>query len=149
MVINVGRIGRCKGRPQFPGGMMLCVIFNSPAPVGARPLMAARRGVTAQEEKKSPTRTTARNPNARSFAIIISAVARGKILKPCGMKIVLNCSVFRKRNCFRCEHVTPAERAKAFSRCPDPKGESWSVILSRNLAPHFTQYLNARPEVTF
>ena len=55
---------------------MLCV-----TPAGATPLMAARRGVTAQEEKKSPTRTTARNPNERSFTIIISAFARGKLIK--------------------------------------------------------------------
>ena len=33
---------------------MSCVIPNSAAPAGARPLMAARRGVTAQEEKKKP-----------------------------------------------------------------------------------------------
>ena len=65
---------------QFPGGMMLCVIFNSAAPAGAAPLMAPRRGCAAQEEKRSPTRTTARNPNVRSFTITISAVARGKRL---------------------------------------------------------------------
>src|SRR5512132_3863915 len=74
MVINVGRIGRCKGRPQLSGGMMSCVIFNSAAPAGARPLMAARRGVTAQDEKKSPTRTTVRNPNVRSFTVTTPAL---------------------------------------------------------------------------
>ena len=31
--------------------------------------------------KRSPTRTTARNPNVRSFTVIIPAVARGKRLK--------------------------------------------------------------------
>jgi cell division septation protein DedD len=61
--------------------MMSCVIPNSAAPAGGRPLTAARRGVTAQEEKKSPTRTTARNPNARSFTVIISAFAKGKDIK--------------------------------------------------------------------
>ena len=55
---------------------MSCVAPNS-----APPLMAARRGVTAQEEKKSPAKTTARNPNVRRFTITISAVARGKQLK--------------------------------------------------------------------
>ena len=55
---------------------MSCVAPNS-----AAPLMAARRGVTAHEEKKSPTRTTVRNPNVRSFTIIISAFARGKLIK--------------------------------------------------------------------
>src|SRR6478735_3941691 len=74
--MNVGRIGRCKGRPHFPGGLMFCVIFNSTGP-----LMATRRGATAQEEKRSPTRTTARNPNVRSFTVTIPAVARGKRLK--------------------------------------------------------------------
>ena len=74
---------------------MSCVAPNS-----AAPLMAARRGVTAQEEKKSPTRTTARNPNVRSFTVIISAVARGKLLKGCRVRIVPNCSAFRKRNRF-------------------------------------------------
>ena len=43
--------------------------------------MATRRGATAQEEKRSPTRTTARNPNVRSFTVTIPAVARGKRLK--------------------------------------------------------------------
>src|SRR5438046_9054913 len=57
--------------------MMSCVIFNSAAPAAAG---LTRRGATAQEEKRSPTRTTARNPNVRSFTITISAVARGKRL---------------------------------------------------------------------
>src|SRR5438093_11183842 len=56
--------------------MMFCVIFNS-----AAPLMATRRGGAEQEEKRSPTRTTARNPNVRSFTVTIPAVARGKRLK--------------------------------------------------------------------
>ena len=43
--------------------------------------MATRRGAAAQEEKRSPTRTTARNPNVRSFTVTIPAVARGKRLK--------------------------------------------------------------------
>lgn len=43
------------------------------APKSAAPLMAARRGVTAQEEKKSAIRTTEKNPNMRSFTVIISA----------------------------------------------------------------------------
>jgi hypothetical protein len=73
--MNVGRIGRCKGRPHFPWGMMFCVIFNSAAPAEAGPLMATRRGAAAQEEKRSPTRTTARNPNVRSFTLTIPAVA--------------------------------------------------------------------------
>jgi hypothetical protein len=60
--------------------MMLCVMFNSAAPAAAAPLMAPRRGCAAQEEKRSPTRTTARNPNVRSFTITISTVARGKRL---------------------------------------------------------------------
>jgi hypothetical protein len=64
--MNVGRIGRCRGRPHLPGGMMSCVIFNSAAPAGAG---ATRRGATAQEEKRSPTRTTPGNPNVRSFTI--------------------------------------------------------------------------------
>ena len=67
---------------------------------GASPLTAARRGVTAQEEKKSPIRTTARNPNVRSFTVIISAFARGKLLKGCRVRMVPNCSAFRKRNRF-------------------------------------------------
>jgi len=61
--------------------MMFCVIFNSAAPAGAGPLMATRRGCAAQEEKRSPTRTTARNPNVRSFTVTIPAVARKKQLK--------------------------------------------------------------------
>ena len=42
---------------------------------------ATRRGAAAQEEKRSPARTTARNPNERSFTVIISGVARGNRLK--------------------------------------------------------------------
>src|SRR5262245_28639836 len=61
--------------------MMYCVIFNSAAPAGAWPLMATRRGAAAQEEKRSPTRTTARNPNVRSFTVTIPAVARERRLK--------------------------------------------------------------------
>ena len=57
---------------------MSCVIFNSAAPAAAGP---TRRGATAQEEKRSPTRTTARNPNVRSFTVTIPGVARGKRLK--------------------------------------------------------------------
>jgi hypothetical protein len=60
---------------------MFCVIFNSAAPAEARPLMATRRGAAAQEEKRSPTRTTAGNPNVRSFTVTIPAVASGKRLK--------------------------------------------------------------------
>jgi len=100
IVINVGLIGRCKGRPQFAGGMISCVIPNSAAVLGARPLTAARRGVTAQEEKKSPARATARNPNVRSFTIIIPAFARRKPLMGCRVRIVPNCWAFRKRNRF-------------------------------------------------
>src|SRR5438093_880425 len=48
--------------------MMSCVIFNSAAPGAAGP---TRRGATAQEEKRSPAGTTARNPNVRSFTVII------------------------------------------------------------------------------
>jgi hypothetical protein len=48
---------------------MLCVIFNSAGTAGAGPLMGARLRNTAQEEKRSPTRTTVRNPNVRSFTI--------------------------------------------------------------------------------
>ena len=48
---------------------MSCVMFNSAAPAGARPLMATRRGAAAQEQKRSPTRTTARDPNVRSFTV--------------------------------------------------------------------------------
>ena len=51
---------------------MLCVICNSGA---------TRRGATAQDEKRSPTRTTARNPNVRSFTVNTPGVARGKRLK--------------------------------------------------------------------
>ena len=58
--------------------MIFCVIFNSAAPAEAGP---TRRGATAQEEKRSPTRTTARNPNERSFTVTVPAVARGKRLK--------------------------------------------------------------------
>src|SRR5882724_2060131 len=54
---------------------MSCVIFNSPA-VGP-----TRRGATAQEEKRSPARTTARNPNVRRFTVTIPGVAKGKRLK--------------------------------------------------------------------
>jgi hypothetical protein len=61
--------------------MMFCVIFNSAAPAGAGALMATRRGAAAHEEKRSPTRTTARNPNVRSFTVTIPAVAGGKRLK--------------------------------------------------------------------
>jgi hypothetical protein len=61
--------------------MMFCVIFNSAAPAEGRPLMAARRGGAAQEEKRRPTRTRARNPNVRSFTATIPAVARGERLK--------------------------------------------------------------------
>src|SRR5207247_4186673 len=78
--------------------MMLCVIFSSAAPAGAGPLMATRRGAAAQEEKRSPTRTTARNPNVRSFTVTIPAVARGKRLKGCTARIVPNYSAFRKRD---------------------------------------------------
>src|SRR5439155_19132369 len=53
-----------------------CVIFNSAA---AGP---TRRGATAQEEKRSPSRTTPRNPNVRSFIVTIPDVARRKRLKP-------------------------------------------------------------------
>src|SRR5438552_3538698 len=55
--------------------MMSCVIFNSPA---AGP---TRLGATAQEEKRSPARTTAGNPNVRSFTVTIPGVAKGKRLK--------------------------------------------------------------------
>jgi hypothetical protein len=57
---------------------MLCVMFNPPAPAGAGPLMAAGRGATAHEDKKSPTRTTAKNPDIRNFIVTICAVERGK-----------------------------------------------------------------------
>jgi len=78
IVINVGRIGRCKGRPQFPAGMMLCVMFNSVAPAGAGALMATRRWCAAQEEKRNPTRTTPRSPNVRSFTVTHSCRCKRK-----------------------------------------------------------------------
>jgi len=82
IVINVGRIGRCKGRPQFPSGMMLCVMFNPAAPAGAGPLMATGRRCAAQEEKRSPTRTRARNQNVRSFIVTIPVFTRrGQMLR--------------------------------------------------------------------
>ena len=97
---------------------MLCVIFNSAAVLGASPLTAARRGVTAQEEKKSPTRTTARNPNVRSFTIIISAFAKGKILKGCRVRIVPNCSAFRKRNRFGLQPYQLLSQREDLRRAP-------------------------------
>src|SRR5436190_747900 len=69
--------------------MMFRVIFNSAAPAAARP---TRRGATAQEEKRSPTRTTARNPNVRSFTVTIPAVARGQRLKAARREL---CRIFR------------------------------------------------------
>ena len=66
---------------------MLCVIFNSAAPAGAAPLMAARRGCAAQEEKRNPTRTTARNPNVRSFTVGIFDNSHKKhIARRCSVK---------------------------------------------------------------
>lgn len=62
---------------------MLCVICNSAPPAGAAPLMATRRGCAAQEEKRSPTRITARNPNVRSFTVTIPAVCETKAIKAC------------------------------------------------------------------
>jgi hypothetical protein len=77
--------------------MMLCVIFNSAAPAGAGPLMATRRGCAAQEEKRSPTRTTARNPNVRSFTVTIPAVCESKAIKGCTTRNLPDHSAFRKR----------------------------------------------------
>src|SRR5258708_13211800 len=90
--------------------MMLCVIFNSAAVLGASPLTAARLGVTAQEEKKSPTRTTARNRNVPSFTVIISAFAKGKILKGCRERIVPNCWAFSKRNRYGLQTSDPPSK---------------------------------------
>src|SRR5882757_10553376 len=75
--------------------MMSCVIFNSAAPGAAGP---TRRGATAQEEKRSPARTTARNPNMRSFTVTIPGVGERKAIKGCTARTVPNHSAFRKRN---------------------------------------------------
>ena len=93
---------------------MFCVIFNS-----AAPLMATRRGTAAQEEKRSPTRTTARNPNVRSFTVTIPAVARGKRLKGCTARIVPNYSAFRKRDRKResQHHVSDCRISRSQSHC--------------------------------
>jgi hypothetical protein len=56
--------------------MMLCVMFNPAAPVAAGALMAPGLGATAQEERRIPSRTTARKPNVRSFTVTISGIAR-------------------------------------------------------------------------
>ena len=100
----------------FPWGMMSCVIFNSAAPAATGP---TRRGATAQEEKRSPTRTTARNPNVRSFTVTIPAVARGKRLKGCTARIVPNYSAFRKRDRKResQHHVSDCETLRSQLRC--------------------------------
>lgn len=59
---------------------MLCVMFNPAAPAAAGPT-APGRGATAQEERRSPATTGARNPNVRTFIVTIYGVARGKRLK--------------------------------------------------------------------
>ena len=46
---------------------MSCVIFNSAAPAGARPLMAARRGVTAQDERRSTRQDNGKKPKCAKF----------------------------------------------------------------------------------
>jgi len=69
IVMNVGRIRRCKGRPQFPGGMMSCVMLISAAPARAEPLMAEGRAGAAHEDEKSPITETTRTLNAGSFII--------------------------------------------------------------------------------
>jgi hypothetical protein len=46
---------------------MLCVIFNSAAPAGARPLMATRLGAATQEEKRSPTRDNGKKSKCAKF----------------------------------------------------------------------------------
>jgi len=74
------RIGRCKGRPHFSGGIMLWVIFNPAAPAGARPLMAARRQAQHKKKREAP-------PGQRQETQMCEispyhpAVARGKRLK--------------------------------------------------------------------
>jgi hypothetical protein len=60
--------------------MMSCVIPNSAAPAGAKPVTAARRGV-AHEENRRPTRTTAKNPNVRSFTVIIYCLCERKAIE--------------------------------------------------------------------
>jgi len=86
-----------QGTSAIPWGDDFCVIFNSAAPAAAGPLMAPRRGCAAQEEKRSPTRTTARNPNVRSFTVTIPAVCESKAIKGCTARNLPDHSAFRKR----------------------------------------------------
>jgi len=85
---------------------MLCVICNSAAPAGAGPLMAARLEGAAQEEKRSPTKTIARNPNVRSFTVAIPAAARAKRLK-----------VARRESCRIIRHLGSGNQIDAAMIC--------------------------------
>jgi len=134
-------MGRCKGRPQFPWGMMLCVMFNPAAPAAAGALTAAGRGATAQEERRSPSRTRARNPNVRSFTVTISAVARGKWL-----------NAARRESCRNIRHsgsgivsvfkgTRPPECSQFVNRCVDP----WATVgplLSRVTSPRILRTIS-------
>jgi hypothetical protein len=127
---------------------MFCVIFNSAAPAGAGTLMATRRGGAAQEEKKSATRTTARNPNVRSFTVSIPAVASGKRLKAarresCRIVRHLGSGIVSERH-----RTRPLERSESLIRCLGPLGDRWPITFSRNLAPDFSHYLSERPEMS-
>ena len=105
------------------------MIPSSAAPAGAAPLMAARRGCAAQDEKRSPTRTTAREPNVLSFAATISCRCEGKAIKGCTARIVPNCSAFRKLNHFGVSHGRDHQNARSPS--------SAVLTLGRMLARHF------------
>jgi len=125
--------------------MMLCVIFNSAAPAGAGPLMATRRGCAAQEEKRSPTRTMARNPNVRSFTVTIPAVCESKAIKGCTARIVPDHSARVKRNQSELEKrpLRLLEIALVLVRFDDVAltDSTHFRIFPRNLEPDFTHYL--------
>ena len=70
-----------QGTPAIPRRDDVLHDFQFGCTGGSPPADGDAWGAAAQEEKRSPTRTTARNPNVRSFTVTIPAVPRGRRLK--------------------------------------------------------------------
>ena len=126
--------------------MILCVMFNAAAPAAGGPPMAAGRGATAQDEKNSPTRTTARNPNMRSFIVTFSIVAIGKRLKAARRESCRNIRYSESRIVSAFKPSRAPESSDSLSRTITHR-RSLAHRFSRNLAPDFMQYLSERPEM--
>ena len=91
---------------------MLCVMFNPDTPAGVGPGTATRLGRAAQEEKRSPARTTARKPNVRSSTVTIPLAA--------GRQQMFTCNALTRvwvfTVCSRVEQNSAAKRCNSTQR---------------------------------